>query len=663
MKTDSNIRGSKGFGSRLVQGIKNSLIVSGLDKLCIKVYELLCGGAFARLFGGMGKDKVKSESCEVCAERRGFMKRFCDGVSQRIESSSLVRSITRCAGSVFGLRTRVIGTYLLTFAAYTAVIAFIMMLVKGTVAATFSAISGIGSAVIMALSAIPFAICKGTLSDVLTASKFFKGLVRLLGFNENKIWSEEIRGKHLTAFILGTVSGLATIAVDPLVIFVVIAALLYVYLVLSVPEFGVMCIAFLMPFIPTMALAGLTIFVSIAFVIKLIRGKRILSFARIDFFVALFAVMILLAGVVSHSLGSLAPAFLFVCFLAAYFIVSCCINSGEWIRRIIYTSVTSAMVVALYGIVQYAFGTFGANAWLDSDLFEGISGRAISTLENPNMLGEYLIMILPMALSLFMAKGENTKKYTFMCTASMGMCLILTWSRGAWLGFIFSMVIFLLIWNKRSMWLFAGGLLALPVLPIILPDSIISRFTSIGNLADTSTSYRVHVWRGAVHMLRDNFFNGIGVGEAAWYELYPEYSLSGIEAAPHSHNLFIQIALEQGVFGLVVFLVILFLLLRMSFNLFARMSSKVSELGEKAYYNTRLLVAGPICGLAGVLLQGLTDYSWYNYRVYLMFWLVLALIPALVKHSSRELEATRSETAYALESSDEASVDIRINND
>lgn len=160
-------------------------------------------------------------------------------------------------------------------------------------------------------------------------------------------------------------------------------------------------------------------------------------------------------------------------------------------------------------------------------------------------------------------------------------------------------------------------------------------------------------------MLRDNFFSGIGVGEAAWYELYPDYSLSGIEAAPHSHNLFIQIALEQGIFGLVVFLVILFMLLRISFKLFSKMARN-DDIAENTKINTRLMISGPICGLAAVLLQGLTDYSWYNYRVYLMFWLVLALIPALVKNAEREDIVDKTDIMGRHESSEQASIDIKL---
>lgn len=660
MKKDSNTRTSQKKRGVFIQSIKDSVIISSLDKLCLKIYDLLCTGALAHLFAGSGEAEVPADTSRD--GKRGFFSRLSHRISLKIESSRVASGISRTAESVFGLRNRVIGTFLMTYAIFTAIIALLALVVYGTVASTFYAIGNGVATLCLAAASIPFLASKGTLSTSVRNSKIFVGLVGALGLDKDKLWSDEIRGKHWVAFLLGAVAGILSTVIEPMFMFIAIAALVIIYIILAVPEFGLMGIAFLMPFIPTMALAGLTILVAVAFFIKLIRGKRVLRFGKIDFFVAMFTVMLVLGGVVSYSTGSLAPAFLFACFISVYFMISCCVRSMDWIRRIIMAIITSAMLVSLYGIVQYAFGTFGANAWLDSDMFEGITGRAASTLENPNMLGEYLILIIPMAFAAFLTTKRtqgSSRKYTFMCFASMAMCLLLTWSRGAWLGFMFSVVIFLLIWNKRSMWLLAGGVFMLPFLPFILPESIIGRFTSIGNLADSSTSYRLNIWRGSMHMLSDNLFNGIGIGESAWFELYPRYTLPGIEAAPHSHNLFLQIALEHSIFGLIVFLAILLLLLRMSFGLFKRLARLKDTLPTERASSIKLTVAGPLCGLAAVLLQGLTDYSWYNYRVYLIFWLVIGLIPALVKHERHSLDSCAASDVAEYSDTD-AAVDINL---
>ena len=38
-----------------------------------------------------------------------------------------------------------------------------------------------------------------------------------------------------------------------------------------------------------------------------------------------------------------------------------------------------------------------------------------------------------------------------------------------------------------------------------------------------------------------------------------------------------------------------------------------------------IVLAGIIPGMAGFLLQSMFDYTWYNYRVILIFWTVIAL--------------------------------------
>ncbi len=94
----------------------------------------------------------------------------------------------------------------------------------------------------------------------------------------------------------------------------------------------------------------------------------------------------------------------------------------------------------------------------------------------------------------------------------------------------------------------------------VLPDTVITRFTSIGDLTDNSTSYRVYIWMGVLAMLKDYWLCGIGPGDAAFNMVYPAYSYNSIDA-PHSHNLFLQMVCDAGICALVVFFLLLFPLL------------------------------------------------------------------------------------------------------
>jgi O-antigen ligase len=149
----------------------------------------------------------------------------------------------------------------------------------------------------------------------------------------------------------------------------------------------------------------------------------------------------------------------------------------------------------------------------------------------------------------------------------------------------------------------------------VLPETVISRFTSIGNLKDNSTSYRVYIWLGSLAMLKDGYWLcGVGPGDTAFNAVYPAYSYNTI-VAPHAHNLFLQIVCDAGICALAVFVLVLFWYFR----------SLCMGLAKKQDFAGKMLHIGFISGMAGFLVQAMTDYSFYNYRVMLIFWVYLAL--------------------------------------
>lgn len=348
----------------------------------------------------------------------------------------------------------------------------------------------------------------------------------------------------------------------------------------------------------------------------------------LDVGVILFAMAFLFGGLVSFSgTGSLRTTAIYICFMLGYFLVVNLMRTRDWLRRCTGVLLISGLGAALYGIYQNFFGVLETK-WLDADMFEDIAGRVVSFFENPNMLANYLIMLIPLAVAaMFCAKTRRGRLGYFFLVCSMGLCLVYTWSRGAWLGLMIGLLIFLLLWNRRTLSILFLGVFALPLIPLVLPDNILSRLTSIGNLADSSTSYRVSIWRASLQMAGDFFTSGIGVGETAFRQVYPLYSLSGIEAAPHSHNLFLQIQLELGIVGLLLFLGVLILFAQCCFDYNSSTNDR----------ETRIMAMGGFGGLLAALAQGMTDYIWYNYRVFFVFWFVLALTSAYIRVGRSEV--------------------------
>jgi len=643
-------------GGFLLAWLRGSIILQMLDRLSERIYRSFGTGFFGWLFTGYTGRNDSLFSALITGtsvwKALGRVRRFCN---RQIEGSLILLLIRSVMRRFLRCRIRNFGIFLVSFGSYTAAFHMASVLLWG------EDISVTGHpqllfAVLVLCSAVPLMFSKSTLRETLCTSYTGGLILKVLGYSVEEVLvagaGEPVNRMNI-AFLAGVVCGTMTYRVDPWWVLGGILVLLFAYLVLGKPEIGVLTLFFVMPFLPTMLLAALVIYVFFCFALKVLRGKRIIHPEPLDVMVLAFAVILFFGGTVSCSAGSLKPALLFVCFLAGYFEVAWLLRERKWLNRCASAGVVSASLVSLYGILQYFTGTaVMAEAWVDSEMFSSIGGRAVGTLENPNMLGEYLILLLPLAIVMLVGHGEGLRRLpAFVCLGVMGCCLVLTWSRGAWLGLIFAAVLFIFIWHRRAVWLLFAGILMIPVLPYVLPETIIQRFTSIGNLGDSSTSYRMHIWRAACDMLRDFGFTGIGIGESAWFQVYPEYAYMGVETAPHSHNLFLQIWLETGIFGLLIFLLILFFLCQSVFTLYRQLQqANRMELPELHYGEAELLsgtvqnrmtvmaknqlrlaCAAPLVGIFAVLVQGMTDYAWYNYRVYLMFWLVLGLTTGYVR--------------------------------
>ena len=371
----------------------------------------------------------------------------------------------------------------------------------------------------------------------------------------------------------------------------------------------------LAPVLPTMAVLGLAAIGYASLLLNLVHDpSRPLVYSPINRYVILYAAVYLAGTLFSvNRAASLKPGLLSVAFILFAVVLYNSVTGRRQLDTLIVLVVLAGTVVSFYGILQYIFRWgYQSAAWVDSDMFSGIDFRVPSTLDNPNMLGQYLLLTIPLGgACLLGAKTWGKRVFYLCCCAIMALCMILTFSRGAWLALLFAGAIFILFLNPRLILL---APFALIVMYFVLPDTVITRFTSIGDLTDNSTSYRVYIWMGVLAMLKDYWLCGIGPGDAAFNMVYPAYSYNSIDA-PHSHNLFLQMVCDAGICALVVFFLLLFHYFRMLCTAVSREKDWQSRLFQIAFGS----------GVCGFLVQAMTDYSFYNYRVMFLFWAYLAL--------------------------------------
>ena len=417
------------------------------------------------------------------------------------------------------------------------------------------------------------------------------------------------------ASVVGVISGAGLYfagVIGVLIPFAVFGLLLVLY----APVTGVFAALFAAPFLPTMALAGLCLWTLMSLVIKAITREDFKwKFDTVGVGILLLLAVLFISSLFSfNAAGSLKVWAMYFVFLIFYFVIINTVENEEQLHGLLKLFVISGALVALYGVMQYLFGWTTTNAWIDEEMFEDSTMRVYSTLGNPNVLGEYLLLVLPVAAGWFLKfKAKEIAKWAYAAMFMvLALCLVLTQSRGCWIGFMLSVAVFVTFYEGK-LW----GLIpiALCIIPFIIPETMVDRFLSIGNMEDSSTSYRVFIWLGTLGMLKHYWLGGIGMGEAAFNEVYPFFSYNAIQA-PHSHNLFLQLTVEAGVIALVVFLVTMIVFLKKMSVVYKPLERRSPE---------TLMSLALASGVIGFLAQSMFDYTFYNYRVMAIFFMVLAL--------------------------------------
>ena len=610
-------------------------INGGLNLLSEKLINLLKNGMFGKLFtSNTYLEKKASEgiivgsvSSLVSGTPLGFRRRNLRAVDQSLFYNAYKRLLQYFCSS----RLNLFGTYFITFGFYSVLIYIIRSVFINNGDFSLDALLSeyfICSLFIM-LSAIPLLNSKDTLSAAVSQSGMIRPLLENFGgVPENKFKYLEAQnkvGSYFAAVILGMLTGGLTYFVSPLKISLMMLVAVAFVLIMSFPELGVIFTIFLTPFLgfsdhPTIILSAVLGVTLLSYIAKLLIGKRAIKFRLIDGAVVLFALLFLMGGIVSAGdVASTQSAIIYFALLSIYFLTVNLMNTHQWLERCIYAIAIPSILISIYGIVNYAANKMPAS-WVDGIMFSNITNRAVSVFDNPNILATYLILTAPFVWVLVCRKGMSPKGRALAAAASISslICIILTWSRGGWLGLILGAIVFCLINYKYTLKYLLIVLISSPIWYKLIPNDVMSRFLSIGNLSDSSTYYRLFTWKGALKLFKDHLLGGIGVGESAFVQMYPLYAYIGIEATVHCHNLFLEIAVELGVIALVVFLLIMFMTLQKGFETL----KKTSNLQVNAF------VSAAISGILAALAHGMVDYIWYNYRVFFMFWLVVGIVVA-----------------------------------
>lgn len=287
-------------------------------------------------------------------------------------------------------------------------------------------------------------------------------------------------------------------------------------------------------------------------------------------------------------------------YFVVYFMVVNNVHSRTQIKRLIGAMLLTAFIVSLTAIAQIPSGE------RVSAPFEGERGE-------PNTLGGYLLFIGAIAGGIALRMDRGRARLALVALLGvMFVPFLATQSRGSYLALPFVFLTTMVLHRQRRPLLLlilvtglVGGL-------VYMPESVRDRIEytfnqgrtqqeriAVGGVQlDTSTTERLRSWENALNDVADSPLWGFGVTGYGFLDAqYP------------------RILVENGVFGLALFGLLIFGVFKQLFHLRRHSQDRL--------YNG--LASGLIAGLVGLLVHALAANTFIIVRVMEPFWLAVGL--------------------------------------
>jgi O-antigen ligase len=314
-------------------------------------------------------------------------------------------------------------------------------------------------------------------------------------------------------------------------------------------------------------------------------------------------------------------------------------------QTVLHIFIAAGAAHAIIGIYQY-FGGSGALHLLINDR----NFRAFGTFGQPNPFGGFMGIMFPLAFVSFLASlAQSLRQHqrlgrTILALALSGIAVLLTgtalimsWSRGAWLGFGVSVAAMLIALPKKwfhSVALAAAlagiglGITASGRLPASITERLGSITEELFNIRDvrgidiTPVNYavveRLAHWQAALAMATDHPWLGVGIGN--YESAYPQYRLMNWKfPLGHAHNMYLNTLAEIGFFGLATYAAFIFSLLWYAWRCRAHPDQ-----------SSRLIAIGVLGVWVYVVIHSLTDNLYVN-NVFIHLSVTIGMLASLAR--------------------------------
>ena len=297
--------------------------------------------------------------------------------------------------------------------------------------------------------------------------------------------------------------------------------------------------------------------------------------------------------------------YLYFFFAAMHYLMIVDLFSGKKNLRLVYLLLALLPgLVAVRGIVH------------DPSVLELSHMRRFGyPLPHPNIAGYLFAVAIPLCLALAIGESGRLRKLSLLSCAAQLLGLILTYSRGSWLGWLASMLFFGVTLKRIEIgaFLLVAGLLLAFATP--LRDRA---FSLVRPQTDSSINDRMEAIEAGLKLGLEHPILGMGYGRGRLREglrdLYGG-TANAITRIAHTHNVYVELFATTGALGLGAFLWLL-----------GQALCQILSDARRTVGAERVFQLGIAAAWIAFAVTGLWDAPLYHHDIRILFFTLLALI-------------------------------------
>lgn len=281
--------------------------------------------------------------------------------------------------------------------------------------------------------------------------------------------------------------------------------------------------------------------------------------------------------------------------------------------------------------------------------------RMFSVMPDSHSFAMLMILFSPIVIFYYASSKERKKRLSFiLILAFFLLSVFFSGSRGAWAGwaiaFILSVTLYIFrkkiaisrfvridhdaVHKKHYKTVLASLLLFIVLFPVsaaVLQNNqevqmikegmvvdkdrkmaLLYRTRSIYDFSETSNKGRMQIWRDSLASIQNRPITGVGLGN---FPVALGENVDTSKMGSSAHNIYLDIAVEVGVFGLLVFILLILEIMRKLFQMSHRLKK----------YSLRLFAASFLAYFIWIMAYGLFDVVLLNDKVLMFMVIILAI--------------------------------------